>query len=122
MKNVILIDGMEGKIQTVHGAVLCLAQLDIVALGCPISGDAGEFFDQDLRHMAAPGTYSLNYRDGVEAIAFVTMHGTICWFKNNGGESYHYAGNARAPLVTKGRGEEFRTIAEQWLATVLAGG
>lgn len=122
MKNVILMDGMSGKIQTVHGCVLCLTPVDLTALGCPTTGDAGDFFDQDLRHLLAPGTYELEYRPGCRVVAFVTMTGTHTWFKNGAGECWHYAGDAKCPKACKTIGDEFRHIANAWLATVEAGG
>lgn len=122
MKNVILMDGMEGKISTVHGVVLCLQPLDVVALDCPVSGDAGEWFDAGLHHRVVPGTYELQYRAGTRAIAFVTLTGTHVWLKNTGGECWHYSGTAKCPKACRSTGDEFRAIANAWLETVEAGG
>lgn len=122
MKNVILMDGMSGKINTVHGCVLCLETLDVEALGCPATGDAGEWFDLGMHHRVVPGTYELNYRAGTRAIAFISMVGTHVWLSNAGGECWHYAGDAKCPTGCRTVGEEFRAIANHWLATVEAGG
>ena len=122
MKNVILMDGMEGRISTVHGTVLCLKTLNVVELGCPASGDAGDFFDTGMHHRVVPGVYQLEYRAGCRAIAFVSMTGTHVWLKNSAGECWHYSGDAKCPRGCRTVGDEFRSIANQWLATVEAGG
>ena len=123
MKNVILLEGMEGRIDSIHGVVLCLKKLDVAALGCPTSSDAGEWFDEGLHHRVVPGTYELvGYRNGCKAVAFVTLTGTHVWLKNGAGECWHYAGSATCPRGCRTTGEEFRSVANQWLATVEAGG
>ena len=122
MKNVILMDGMEGRIGTVHGVVLCLKELDVVKLGCPTVGDAGSFFDTGLHHMVVPGVYELEYRSGCRAIAFVTLTGTHVWLNNAGGQCWHYSGSAKCPRGCRTVGDEFRAVANGWLETVEAGG
>ena len=118
-------EGSSGKVTSVHGALMVLEPLAIRPLGCPASGDAGEFFDDGLHHRVAPGSYELvDYRNGCTAIAFVTLSWTATFFKNSAGSCWHYAG--RVPVAewnsAKSIGEEFRMVAEAWHKCIHKGG
>lgn len=118
-------EGTKGTVKSMHGALLVLEELAIQPLGCPVAGDAGEFFDNGLHHRVAPGSYELtDYRTGCIAIALVTLSWTATFFKNSGGECWHYAG--RVPVsewnAAETKGEKFRLTAEAWHKCIHKGG
>lgn len=123
--NCYVFEGSTGKVAAMHGALMVLEPLLIQPLGCPVAGDAGEFFDDGLHNRVAPGSYELvDYRPGCTTIALVTLSWTATFFKNSAGSCWHYAG--RVPVsewnVAKTTGEEFRLTAEAWHNAIHKGG